>query len=84
VARLLAGPVEDSRDRLIRHLTRQYRHELNYVGVGAPAMLAGAVLANPESGMVAALPTDNEIEGVVLDTGNDLFDQCPDDPLAGR
>jgi len=69
---------------LIRHLTRQYRNELDYVRVRAPAMLAGAVLANPESGMVATLPTDNEIEGVILDTCNDLFDQCPDDPLAGR
>jgi hypothetical protein len=59
---------------LIRHLTRQTRHELDYVRVGAPAMLAGAVLADPESGMVAALPTDNEIEGVILDMCNDLFD----------
>jgi len=34
--------------------------------------------------MVAALPTDNEAEGIVLDMYDDLFDQCPDDPLAGR
>ena len=47
-------------------------------------MLAGVVLADLERGMVATLPADNKIEGVVLDMDNDLFDQYPDDPLAGR
>jgi hypothetical protein len=60
-AGLLAGAVENGGNRLIRHLTRQHRYEFHHIRVGAPAMLAGAVLADPQSRMVAALPADYQV-----------------------
>src|SRR3954464_11320116 len=53
------------------------------MGIDAPAMLADAVPRHAQGRGVAALPTDDQAERVVLDTNNNLLDQRADDPFAG-
>jgi hypothetical protein len=45
-------------------------------------VLAGAILLDLESRVVAAVPADHQIERVVLDADDDLVDQRSHDPLA--
>src|SRR3954467_1343174 len=53
------------------------------MGIDAPAMLADAVPRHAQGRVVAALPTNDKAERVVLDTNDNLLDQRADDPFAG-
>ncbi len=81
---LLSSPVEQARDGLVGHLPRHYRDEVDDIQVGAPAVLAGPVLAHPQGCMVAARPSDHQVERIALNPDHDLLDQRADDPLACR
>jgi len=59
------GAVEHRRDRFVRHPPRQHPHESDCVARCAPAVLAGAILLDLESRVVAAVPADHRIERVV-------------------
>src|SRR3954465_12287699 len=83
LARCLAGAVEHGRDGLIGHLPRQHGEEGNPTGVDAPAMLADAVPRHAQGRVVAALPSNDKAERVVLDTNDNLLDQRANDPFAG-
>jgi len=82
---ILAGPgaVEHGRDGLIGHLPRQHGDEGHHMGIDAPAMLADAVPRHAQGRVVAALPSNDKAERVVLDTNDNLLDQRADDPFAG-
>src|SRR5208282_2041138 len=77
-----SAPVEYGGDRWVRHLSRHRPHQLDDVGVHAPAMLSRAVLAHAQSGVVVAGPTDDEIEAVALHPHDDFLDQHAHDPLS--
>src|SRR4051794_39342115 len=53
------------------------------MGIDAPAMLADAVPRHAQGRVVAALPTNDKAERVVLDANDNLLDQRADDPFAG-
>jgi hypothetical protein len=46
--RPLTGAIEHRGDCLVRHLTREHAHEVDNLGVGAPAMLSAAILSHLE------------------------------------
>ena len=75
----LAGTVENRRNRLVGELTGERRDELDYVGAGSPTMLADSVLLHAQRRMIAASPSDHQLDRVVLDPHNDLLDQRTDD-----
>ena len=79
----LAGAIEDRRNRLVGQLPGERRDEFDDIGICSPAMLAGAVLAHAHWRVVAACPSDHQVERVVLDPHHDLLDQRADDPLSG-
>ena len=77
----LAGAIEDGGDRQIRHLAGQYADEIEGVGRHGPAGPADLVLFDAQSGVIAALPVDDEGQCVVHDVDDDLLDQQSDDLL---
>ena len=81
--RRLSGAVEYWRNCFVGQLPGEHGDEFNHVGIGSPAMLSGAILAHAQRGVVAARPSNDESECVVLDPHHDLLDQGADDPLAG-
>src|SRR3954463_16122703 len=83
LARRLAGAVEHGRDGLIGHLPRQHGDEGHHMGIDAPAMLADAVPRHAQGRVVAALPSNDKAERVVLDANDNLLEQRADDPVAG-
>src|SRR5690348_13432523 len=83
LSRHLPGPIESSRNAHVRHLSGHRTHQIDNIGVDAPAVLARAVLAHPQSRMILACTADDEIETVVLHAHDDLLDQHADDAFTG-
>ena len=81
--RRLAGPIENGRNRRIRHQSRQDADKLDDIRVGAPTMLPNTVFADLQRRVIVARPPDHKHQRVGLDANDDLLDQRPDDPLAG-
>jgi len=79
----LPDPVESSRNTHVRHLPGHRPHQIDNIGVDTSAVLARAVLAHPQSGMILACPADDEIKAIVLHADDDLLDRHADDAFAG-
>jgi hypothetical protein len=67
-----AGSIEQRRDRLVGHLARQSANQINHLHVGGPSRLTGAVALRGQAGVVAALPVDDQLQGVADDVDDDL------------
>ncbi len=59
-------------------MTSKDLHELNDLGVGRPAVLAGLVLLDAQACVIAALPMNDQFNLVVDDLDDNLFDKQPD------
>src|SRR3954449_5429620 len=64
------------------HPPRKHGDEGHHMGIDAPAMLADAVPRHAQGRVIAALPSNDKAERVVLDTNDNLLDQRADDPFA--
>ena len=80
----LAGTVQDSCNRPIRHEARKSADQLAGLGVGGPAMLAGLVFTDAQLGVVATLPVQHESDLVLLNTGDDLVQHRAENAFARR
>jgi len=78
----LAGSVEHRGDCLVRHLARQGTNEVDYLHIGSPSRLAGAVSPYRKARVIAALPVDDQLQNVADDIDDDLGDDCANDLLA--
>ena len=65
-----AGAVKESGDRLVGHQPGEGPDEVRCLAPECPTVPIGLVLADLQLGMVAALPVDDEIDLVALDTGH--------------
>src|SRR5579863_8239869 len=81
LAGYLAGAVEQSGDRLVRHLSRQCPNEFDHLNISRPSRLSGAVLPYSQTSMIAALPMNDKLQCVFGDIDNDFRDDCPNDFL---
>jgi hypothetical protein len=79
LAGALAGPVQDHRDAAVRLLAGQRPNQIPRLGLGAPAVLAASVLCNRQTGMVAALPVDDEMDRVAYQLDDNLRNDCSND-----
>ena len=79
----LSRAVECRGNEFVGHQAGQSPREFDNIFVGAPAMLATAVLAHAERGMRTALPVDDKLDGLAFDTHNDLLDQRANDLFLG-
>lgn len=78
----LTGSVEYRGDRFVRHLASQGANQVDHFRVGSPPRLAGAVPLHHQTGMVTALPVDDQLQVIADDIDDDLGDDRADDLLA--
>src|SRR5690606_39780197 len=81
LAGAFAGPVQDRGNAAVRLLPGQGPYEVVRFRGCDPAMLAGPVLRHGQTGMVAALPVDHELDRVVDQPDDDLHDERAQDTL---
>ena len=74
--------VEKTRDRAVGHQTSQFPNEVTRLGIRGPSVLAVAILAHRQFGVIAALPVQPQPDAFTLDTRNDLHEQRPHDAFA--
>jgi len=84
LGRRLPGSIESRRYPHVRHLPGHRPHQIDDIGVDAPAVLTRAVLAHPQSRVILARPANDEIETVTLQAHDDLLNQHAHDPFARR
>jgi len=79
-----SDPVQRRRDLFVGPSGGHAPHNSESLLGRAAAMLAGFWLANPQMGMLAASPMDrqNDLTRVVVDVGDDLDDEGPQEALA--
>src|ERR1700722_7107505 len=82
LSRRLSHAVQGGGNRHVRHLPSHGPHQLNNIGVDAPAMLSRTVLAHTQSCVIVASPADDQIQAVVLHPHDDLLDQHANNTFA--
>jgi hypothetical protein len=79
----LSFSVQHASDRLIGHQARASTDQFNDFGFDAPTCLAPSVFLHRETGMIAALPVQQQLDLLTLDARNYLAQHDTDDTLAG-
>jgi hypothetical protein len=69
-------------DRLVRHQPGEFPHKRFGLAIDCPTVLARFVLLDREHRVVAALPVENQIDLLALDTSDDLVQHRPHDAFA--
>jgi len=80
--RTYSEPIEDRGDAMVGQHASEFADELHSLLVGLEAVLANAVLHDFKSGVISALPMQDQAQSIALDRDDDLLENCPQDSLA--
>lgn len=72
VAGRLSGSIQHRGDNLIWHLAGERANQIDHLSVGCPTSPSYAVLPYAQSSMIASLPMNNQIQGVIHDVDDDF------------